>query len=757
MRKIIPLLTIFLSLSVIAQKRLLTYSPSYVPVFLNQSGDTLSKALIGGLNQPQFQALDINNDGKKDLIVHDRTGGFFMPFINTGNNDITTYKYSPNFVSSFPIIQKGWVLFVDYDNDGKEDLWASIDFKAVLFKNVTKTGDKSVKFQKVGPYLKAYKYNGGLDTVNFASSFNNIPAIGDVDGDGDVDFFSYEAGVGQMLLYRNMCIDFKLPLHPPVFDFADFCWGNFRDTSFDGVKVFACPFKYYRKKHSGGSALLWLDNDNDGDMDLLMGNADGKNIIFLKNGKKDFNLTQDSIISYDGHWPKNSTPVQLSSFPASFMLDADGDGVKDIIVAPNQAEQTSKIEQSKQVQFYKNKGTNSLPDFQLQKKNYFTDKFLDHGGYTAPVLKDIDSDQDLDLIIATNADHAKTGNKTYHLVLYRNIGSKTKPVFKLEDEDLWKISKDSLQLLAVTFGDINGDGLPDIIAGDYSGGISYYKNTGSSTSWGFTTITRNYLNLNVGQNNSPQLIDMDKDGKLDLVIGERDGNFNYYRNTGTPFSPQFTLVDDTLGNFLANELVWQRINFRDTLVYYYEGYAAGEISDLDNDAKYDMVFGGLEGRVRVMKFNDIGQKQFNEDTTVLFDSSYMRYNKTDYGNFTRPATGDLDGDGVKDIIVGNDRGGIHFLKGKVEILDAVQIRKRNEPLVYPNPTNGSLLNISKRNAEEFTFSLYDLSGKLILSEISGAGHINHIIQLGDLSNGLYFLQSFSKNGDTYYSRVFVSK
>jgi hypothetical protein len=755
MRKNLLFLFVLVSLSAFAQKRVLSYSPSNLPVFLDQTGDTFSKALLGGLNQPQFQALDINNDGRKDLLVHDRTGGIILPFINVGNNDITTYKYSPKYTAAFPKLKNTWVLFVDYDNDGKEDLWASIDFKVVLQRNITKTGDKMVKFQQVSPFLRAFKYSGipGLDSVNISSSFNNIPTIADVDGDGDIDFFSYQAGEGNLLLYRNMTVDFSLPIHPPVFDLADLCWGDFRDTTFDAVWLKGCVYKTYRKKHSGGSTLLWFDNDNDGDLDLLMGNADNKNLIFLKNGKKDLGMTLDSIIAFDGYWPAGTTPVQLGSFPAAFMLDADGDGVKDILVAPNQVERTSKIEQTKQVLFYKNKGSNSFPDFKFEKKNYFTDEFLDHGGYTAPVLQDIDNDQDLDLLITTNGDHAKTGDKTYKVVLYRNIGSKTKPVFKLENEDVWGLGNDSLSFLSITFGDINGDGKTDMIAGDGYGGLSYYKNIGTSTTWAFTTPTKNYNTIYVGQKATPQLIDLDKDGKLDLVIGETDGNFNYYKNTGSTTNPQFNLVDDTLGNFIVNEFLFN-LSEPD---YWYIGNAAGEVADLDGDGKYDMVFGGDEGKVRVMKFDTYNQLNYQEDTTVLFDSAFMSYKSMDYGNNTHPTVGDLDGDGIKDIIVGNDRGGISFLKGKVEILGVTEIYKRNEPIVYPNPTNGSIVNINKKTKDEFIFNLYDLSGKLVQSETSVAGEVVHKMEVNTLSDGIYILQSSSKNNANYYTRLSVLK
>ena len=765
MRKNLLSLILLLSLSGFAQKRLLSYTPSNLPVFIDQSGDTLTKALLGGLNQPQFHALDINNDGKKDLFVYDRTGHVILPFINTGKNDITTYKYSPHYVSSFPKLKndnKGtWVLFADYDNDGKDDMWASVEFKTVLYRNITKSSDKAVKFSKISPFLRAYKYSQtpGLDSVNVSASFFNIPTIGDVDGDGDIDIFSYQANEGNLLLYRNMTKDFNLPIHPPIFDLADLCWADFKDTAYDGVILRTCATnnRAYRKKHSAGSTLLWFDNDNDGDMDLLMGNGDGQNIIFLKNGKKEFNKTIDTMIAYDGRWPKGSTTVNLSSFPATFMLDANGDGVKDILVAPNQTEKTSKIEQTKQVLFYRNKGSNSFPDFKFEKKNFFTDEFLDHGDHTGPALHDIDNDQDLDLIIATNGDHAKTLDKAFRLVLYRNTGTKKNPVFKLEDEDLWGLSLDSLNSLNLAIGDLNGDGKPDLIAGDNTGAIHFYKNIGTSTTWAFTSPVRNYLNINVGPYSSPHLVDMDHDGKLDIVIGERSGNFNYYKNTGSRSVPKFIITDDTLGNFITNQRVPSTINNRDTMVYLSTGYASGTVADLDNDGKYDMVFGGEEGKIRVMKFDNISQKIFTEDTTVLFDSAYMRYATMDYGNNARPAIGDLDDDGVNDIIVGNNRGGISFLKGSVQILNVVNQHKRNEPIVYPNPVNGSLLNINKKTGEEFTFSIYDLTGKLIQTENSEAGTMIHSMSLDNIINGMYILQSTSKTNSNYYTRIIVSR
>ncbi|MCB9251245.1 MAG: T9SS type A sorting domain-containing protein [Flavobacteriales bacterium] len=754
MRKFCLPLLVLISLQVFGQKRELSYRISNAPVFLNQLGDTFHKALLGGLNQPQFQKIDINNDGLKDLLIHDRSGPILLPFINKGDDPIEKYQYEPKYVSAFPKMGNTWFLFVDYDKDGKEDLWVNLNFKTLLFRNITEASDPVIKFFQVSDYLKAYNFNPPpFPDSNSVSCGNfNVPTIADVDGDGDIDIFSYQANEGNLLLYRNMTVDFNLPLHPPVFDLADFCWGNFRDTALDGVKLASCPYKIYRK-HGGGSTLLWFDNDNDGDLDLLMGNAGGDNLIFLKNGKKEFNLDQDSMISYIGHWPQNSDPVKIGSFPAAFMLDVDGDKVQDILVAPNQYERVYPIEEKQQVWFYKNYGSNSFPDFKLEKKNFFTDQIVDHGSYTAPILYDIDGDGDLDLILASNGSHAITDDKNDRLILYRNIGDKKQAVFKLEDEDLWGLSNDSLSLLSLAIGDINGDGKPDLITGNYYGNLYYYKNIGTSTTWAFTTPIKDYKGINVGESSSPQLVDLDKDGLLDLVIGEKEGNFNYYRNTGTKTDPEFALVDDTLGNFITNEFSY----YLNPPGYYYTGNAAGEIVDLDGDNNYDMIFGGEEGRIRVMKFDRFDQQNFVEDTLVLFDSAYMSYKTMDFGTRTRPAVGDLDGDGIPDVLIGNDRGGLHFIKGEVSVTSVAQIRKRNQPLIYPNPNNGDILKVDKRSPAECNFKIYDLSGKLVLKDKSAAGKLIHEISVEALSSGVYFLHSSDGKEFSYYNKFVIQK
>jgi hypothetical protein len=57
----------------------------------------------------------------------------------------------------------------------------------------------------------------------------------------------------------------------------------------------------------------------------------------------------------------------------------------------------------------------------------------------------------------------------------------------------------------------------------------------------------NFKGIDIGNFSAPQLYDLDKDQKPDLIIGEQGGNLNFYRNTGTGAVPEFTFVTDSLG------------------------------------------------------------------------------------------------------------------------------------------------------------------------------------------------------------------
>ena len=67
--------------------------------------------------------------------------------------------------------------------------------------------------------------------------------------------------------------------------------------------------------------------------------------------------------------------------------------------------------------------------------------------------------------------------------------------------------------------DVDSDGDLDLIGGEFNGTIQYYQNDGNGV---FTSIngTNNPFNgIDVGNYSTPQLIDIDGDGNLDLICG----------------------------------------------------------------------------------------------------------------------------------------------------------------------------------------------------------------------------------------------
>ncbi|HMQ00085.1 MAG TPA: VCBS repeat-containing protein, partial [Cyclobacteriaceae bacterium] len=88
------------------------------------AGQLLNFPWAGGLNSPQFNTMDLNADGKEDLVVYDRAGNRLFTFLQENGK----YVYAPEYERQFPEGIRHWLLLSDFNGDGKKDIFTSDPF-----------------------------------------------------------------------------------------------------------------------------------------------------------------------------------------------------------------------------------------------------------------------------------------------------------------------------------------------------------------------------------------------------------------------------------------------------------------------------------------------------------------------------------------------------------------------------------------------------------------------------------------------------
>ena len=189
------------------------------------------------------------------------------------------------------------------------------------------------------------------------------------------------------------------------------------------------------------------------------------------------------------------------------------------------------------------------------------------------------------------------------------------------------VGDDSAPVLA----DIDGDGDLDLVVGNRDGVLNYFENTGTSTTPLFVRRTGSanpFDGINVGNESAPALADLDDDGDLDLVLGDEGSLLNYFNNTGNSTAPTFVARTGSANPF--NEINVGR-----------DGSPA--FVDLDGDHDLDLVVGESIYGVLIYLENA------GNSTTPVFaqkSGSANPFDGIDVGYWTTPALADIDNDGT---------------------------------------------------------------------------------------------------------------
>ncbi|HED39878.1 MAG TPA: hypothetical protein ENJ13_05565 [Chromatiales bacterium] len=436
--------------------------------------------------------LDVNNDGNLDLVV--------------GNDSLTVVNklYINNGSGGFP--SAGFPVGLNADNTS-----------SLVAGDVDGDGDIDIVAGNRGQANKLYLNAGGIfgsggisigvnDALDGATSL----ALGDVDGDGDID-----------LIVANEGAETKRYLNDGSGGFPDS--GEIVGGSSASINSYSTAVG---------------DVDGDGDLDILTGDNNATTKLYLNAGRGGFSLVGIAI----GAESDNTMVVVLG----------DVDGVNGLDLIAGNAGQTNKL--------YLNDGSGSFPD-----------DGVDIGSETditySLALADVDGDSDLDLLVAnwgaTNKVYLNDGNGIFPAtgtaigdpanpdvdtttsialidvngdssldVITGNWGGTNKfylnngsGVFSASGTD---IGSEADNTLTITVGDVDGTSGLDLITGNSGQENKLYLHNGAS---GFLAATN--IGADTDDTRSMVLGDIDGVSGPDLVVGNSGGSNKVYLNVNS--------------------------------------------------------------------------------------------------------------------------------------------------------------------------------------------------------------------------------
>jgi len=342
------------------------------------------------------------NDGTPDSSDLTRITDDFLPFTTTGFNH---------------------TVFADLDGDGDQDMLLGIAQVADLnnLRYLRNEGTaQSPSFVEI--------------TQNYISQIDigtdSHPTFGDLDNDGDQDML-VGGSSGRLAYYRNV--------------------GGVFAPSFDNVTGFFGGIDV-----GGYSAPVLVDWDNDGDLDLLIGNVLGR-IEYWRNvgNASNFVAVRDT---------NQLAGIKVDQLAIPMPVDLNGDNLTDLIVGEWDFNGFANV------LLYQNAGTVGNPILVLVTKQLLKREVRD---FTVPFIYDWNDDGQKDLIL---------GGRYVGLTLFTNNASTgvfpDSTTFVKSSEIL--PGGDAGQYLSTTLIDIDNDGDDDVFEGEESGGINFYRQNSSS-------------------------------------------------------------------------------------------------------------------------------------------------------------------------------------------------------------------------------------------------------------------------------------
>ena len=703
-----------------------------IPV-TSATNDPIDNFWSGGMSAPQFSSVDVDQDGLRDMVVFDREDNVFVAFRNTGV--VGKFDYMPSWTSVFDSCEcYGWALLRDYNCDGREDLFCGTETSnLVVYDNLEDNG--MVRFERSYTNVISNPPNWPFAPLWLYTSKIDLPAIVDVDGDNDLDLLTFSLLSNYVSWNRNYAQERYNRCDTLAFETGSSCFGHFfesssnnniilHDTVFCELDGFS-PELLIRNPEAAptrhaGSSILALDMNGDSLMEVLIGDISyNAAIAVYNNGRKDY-AYMDSI---DLNFPSTDVPIDIAVFPAFYYEDVNGDGKRDLLVAPNLSNSLS--ENVDGLLWYRNIGRDDSAVFTYEGRDFMISENHDAGSNSSVTFFDENGDGKKDLLIGNRfAFYRSGGTDVYRdeLHLLRNTGTVSAPSYQLVTRNFLNVQAGSLSRftgLSPASGDVDGDGDEDLLFGNSFGEIFFFRNdAGPNQPANYVLGNAKLGNIDVGNFSSPALFDFDNDGDLDLFVGNEGGTIAYYRNEG---NLTFSLAAQRFGKIKISNSFGQPNT----------GCASPTFADWNGDGLTDLILGGEEGYIDV----------FTQIQTGLTDSliASERVLNRRLGAYVKPTAAILGTSGKPTLVLGEAKGGLFLVTPTLDGNVSIGPEKIALPLkAYPNPVSDALTVEWEANGQETELTLVSLLGEVLFSQTTREARA--LIPFEQLPSGVYLLR-----------------
>jgi hypothetical protein len=467
---------------------------------LDTGGWSICDSLLKGLAPtPRYAFGDVDADGDLDHVFTATDHAYPACCLSVNYNTHTPQKPAWRCVETRIRMYDSYGPGLDYfrlfdlDTDGKQDLLVTGSWMAYAGIGFRKNISSSDSLKMIDERITISEGNGVM------------ASIADLNHDGSPEIITSNRYYYSILAETTHLVFQKI---------AD--WGAPRGN----------PYIFYKARSSIAHAACDLNGDSR--MDLLYAHNkaptdywDG--IIELHSFIRQNNalgfLEKTEWSSYD-----NDFTYGYSSSPAFHMTDWENDGQRDLVWSSKKYvlnDQTGYFTlQGHCIGLLKEtKGGESVWSFE----NSIFERFKDDTSYFDPVIEDMDGDGRYELFVQQSGAYK----------FMRNSGADALSPEWTDMDAAWSAGLNGKPHYRACIVDLRQDGKKDVLFSDTDGTLILFDNTGSPVAPVWKADTAVFRDVELDSFPVPSFSDMDGDGDIDMLVSDRNGNINFYRNDTT--------------------------------------------------------------------------------------------------------------------------------------------------------------------------------------------------------------------------------